>query len=200
MKRDIQEKEKISRILTWENGQRVLDIGCGIGRWGEYLLENGLYYVGIDGSSKMIERAKDNLRNYTGKKLIVGVFQEFLSCLEEDDEAIPFDKIFVNGVFMYLNDKDYAQALKDIHSMCAQHCELYVKESMGIERRLTLNQIYSESLAQHYSAIYRSIEEYRKTLTKEFANDFTLADEGQLFEEELTNRTETVDYYFVWKC
>ena len=147
----------------------------------------------------MIERAERNLRNYTEKKLIVGVFQKFLSRLKENDETIPFDKIFVNGVFMYLNDKDYAQALKDIHSVCAQHCELYIKESMGIEKRLTLNQIYSESLTQNYSAIYRSIEEYRKTLIEEFSKDFAIVDEGQLFEEELTNRTETTDYYFVWK-
>ena len=39
VKRDLQEKEKISQMLSLECGQRVLDIGCGIGRWGEYLLE-----------------------------------------------------------------------------------------------------------------------------------------------------------------
>lgn len=199
VKRDQQEKEKISQILSLESGQRVLDIGCGIGRWGEYLLEKGLYYVGIDGSPKMIERAEENLKQYTGKNLIVGAFQKFPDHLRESGEKIPFDKIFVNGVFMYLNDRDYVQALKDIHGICAEHCELYIKESMGVEGRLTLNQIYSESLTQEYSAIYRSIEEYRESLEKEFAGDFRMAAEGQLFADELTNRKETIDYYFVWK-
>lgn len=199
IKRDYQEKEKISQILTLEREQRVLDIGCGIGRWGEYLLGKGMYYVGIDGSSKMIERAQENLQSFSDKKLIVGVFQEFLSCLKMVDEEKPFDKIFVNGVFMYLNDKDYAQALKDIHSVCAGNCELYIKESMGVEKRLTLNQIYSESLTQKYSAIYRSIAEYRETLSNEFGGDFTLVKEEQLFDEELTNREETTDYYFIWR-
>ncbi len=110
-----------------------------------------------------------------------------------------FDMVFVNGVFMYLNDGDYRQALKDIHNVCAEHCELYIKESMGIVKRLTLNQIYSESLTQDYSAIYRSVEEYRQTLVEEFSSDFSLVTEGRLYEEELTNRKETMDYYFVWK-
>ena len=199
VKRDLQEKEKISQMLSLECGQRVLDIGCGIGRWGEYLLEKGLYYVGIDGSPEMIERACENLKDYVEKKLIVGVFQEFLDRLREQGEEMPFDKVFVNGVFMYLNDKDYVQALKDIHSVCAGHCELYIKESMGVEGRLTLNQIYSESLTQDYSAIYRSIEEYRESLKREFAGDFRMVAEGQLFADDLTNRKETTDYYFIWK-
>ena len=199
VKRDLQEKEKISRILHLEAGQRVLDIGCGIGRWGEYLLEKGMYYVGIDGSCKMIERAEVNLKGYPDKKLLAGVFQELPDCLKMAGEEEPFDLIFVNGVFMYLNDGDYGQALKDMHKICAGHCELYIKESMGIEKRLTLDRIYSESLTQDYSAIYRSVAEYRQTLAEEFSSDFRLVKEGRLFEEELENRAETTDYYFIWK-
>jgi len=199
VKRDLQEKDKISRILCLEAGRRVLDIGCGIGRWGEYLLEKGMYYVGIDGSHKMIERAQENLKKYSKKKLLTGIFQELLDCLREVGEEEPFELVFVNGVFMYLNDGDYQQALEDIHSICARHCEIYIKESMGMDKRLTLDRIYSENLTQDYSAIYRSIEEYRQTLTEEFSSEFYLAKEGQLFEKMLTNRKETVDYYFIWK-
>ena len=199
VKRDLQEKEKISRVLHLETGQRVLDIGCGIGRWGEYLLEKGLYYVGIDGSPKMIERAENNLKKYAGKKLIVGSFQQFPQRLDEEGETALFDKVFVNGVFMYLNDRDYRQALKDIHGICVQGCELYIKESMGIKERLTLDRIYSESLTQEYSAIYRSVEEYRETMAEEFSADFRIVEEGRLFGEELENRAETTDYYFIWR-
>ncbi len=64
---------------------------------------------------------------------------------------------------------------------------------------MTLKQIYSESLSQSYSAIYRSIEEYRESLSNEFETDFTLISEGRLFDQELENRAETVDYYYIWK-
>lgn len=198
-KRDAWEKEKISGLLCLEKGQRVLDIGCGIGRWGELLLEKGLYYTGIDGSPRMVQMAEENLEAYPGKKLMAGMFQGFRACLEEAGETEAFDKVFVNGVFMYLNDGDYLQALKDIHCICAPHCEVYIKESMGTEGRLTLDNVYSGSLSQDYSAVYRATSEYRQTLSEEFSSDFTLVSEGRLFPAEMENRAETTDYYFIWR-
>lgn len=198
-KRDAWEKEKISGLLHLEKGQRVLDIGCGIGRWGELLLERGLYYAGIDGSPRMVQMAEENLEAYQGKKLMAGMFQEFRYCLEKAGETEAFDKVFVNGVFMYLDDGDYLQALKDIHGICAPCCEIYIKESMGTEERLTLDNVYSESLSQDYSAVYRAISEYRQTLSEEFSRDFTLVSEGRLFPVEMENRAGTTDYYFIWK-
>ena len=92
-----------------------------------------------------------------------------------------------------------SQALKDIHGICAPCCEIYIKESMGTEERLTLDNVYSESLSQDYSAVYRAISEYRQTLSEEFSRDFTLVSEGRLFPVEMENRTGTTDYYFIWK-
>ena len=74
-----------------------------------------------------------------------------------------------------------------------------MKESMGVEERLTLNKFFSDGLNQHYSAIYRSIKEYRENFQKEFAPEYTLVREGALFDEELRNHKETIDYYFFWK-
>ena len=100
---------------------------------------------------------------------------------------------------MYLNDVDYYQALQDMYSLCASECEIYVKESMGIKERLTLDKIYSQSLTQSYSAVYRSIEEYRLSLLEVFGRDFSIESEGHLYKTELENRKETVDYYYILK-
>ena len=197
--RDKQEKEKIGAMLSLEKPVRVLDIGCGIGRWGEYLLAHRAYYVGIDGSAKMIERAEINLKNYPTKKLLVGFFQDLLTMLEKAEETAPFDLILVNGVFMYVNDADFQQALRNIKKIAGKGCEFYIKESMGIEERLTLNKFFSDGLNQHYSAIYRSIKEYRESFQKGFVPEYTLVHEGALFDEELRNHKETIDYYFVWR-
>ena len=199
IRRDAQEKEKIGALLSLSRPLRVLDIGCGIGRWGEYLLERGAYYVGIDGSEKMIERAEENLKQYDSKRLTPGFFQDLLSLLAELGEQEPFDLILVNGVFMYLNDEDFEKALQDMQRVAGQNCELYIKESMGIKERLTLYKFFSEGLNQHYSAIYRSIEEYRKSFERAFAAACVLVEEGILFDDDLRNHTETTDYYFVWK-
>lgn len=193
------EKKKIGPLLSAKKGQRVLDIGCGIGRWGEYLLEQELYYVGIDGSAYMIGQAQENLKQYESKKLLVGVFQEFLDILEKSGEQERFDLIFVNGVFMYLNEEDYSRALEDIKKVAGETCKIYIKESMAREERLTLDEIYSESLTQEYSAIYRSISEYEETLLGAWGKEFALVQRGELFEEELNNRKETLDYFFFFE-
>lgn len=199
VRRDKEEKAKIGALLSLEKPVRVLDIGCGIGRWGEYLLAHGAYYVGIDGSAKMIERAEANLADYPEKKLLVGFFQDLLQILERAEETASFDLILVNGVFMYLNDVDFQRALRDVKKAAGKGGAVYIKESMGIEQRLTLNHFFSEGLKQYYSAIYRSIKEYRESFQKEFVPEYTLVQEGALFDEELRNHKETIDYYFVWK-
>lgn len=199
VKRDRQEKEKISKSLSFHKGERVLDIGCGIGRWGEYLLEKGLYYVGIDASIHMIDIATVNLKKYKNKKLIIGTFQELEEKLIQNEETLGFDKIFVNGVFMYLNEADFYKALDDVKHQCNERAELYLKESMGVQGRLTLQDIYSESLTQNYSAIYRSIKEYRDAFQSCFGDSFTLLEEGKLFTEDLENRRDTIDYYFTYR-
>src|SRR5690349_4439903 len=44
---------------------RVLDVGCGSGRIGEFALEAGAaHYVGVDFSEPMIELARDRLTRY----------------------------------------------------------------------------------------------------------------------------------------
>ncbi len=143
-------------------GQRVLDIGCGIGCRGEYLLNAGYYYVVIDGSANLIKRAHDNLSSFTNKKLLTGYFQNLKEVLASADEAY-FDYIFVNGVFMYLNDADYAKALIDILYICGEHGVIFSKESVARQERLTLDNLHSEELQQDYSVIYRSIQEYKES-------------------------------------
>lgn len=195
--RDRFEKEKIGEKLNVKKGARVLDIGCGIGRWGEYLLEKGVHYVGIDGSSLMIETGKENLSKYADKVLEVGFFQQLLKVLEKLNELDEYDLILVNGVFMYLNDQDFKKALKDIHRLIKNEGQFYLKESVGIEERLTLNKIYSESLTQTYSAIYRSEYEYAEAFMAEVGQEFVIVESGLLFEEALNNREDTADYYWI---
>lgn len=196
--RDNEEKKKISEKLSWDKGKRVLDIGCGIGRWGEYILKMGLEYIGIDYSSKLLKIANENLKDYGENfKLLHGSFQNFHEVLSENEIDSKFDMIFVNGVMMYINDIDLKNGLKQINTVCKEHCELYFKESMAFDKRLTLNDIYSDSLTQNYTAIYRSIDEYKEMLNIFLESNFKIKEDGALFDTALQNRKETVDYYFI---
>lgn len=198
--RDKQEKEKIGRLLNWNQGETVLDIGCGVGRWGEEILLKGLRYIGIDYSENLLGIAEKNLGDYSEKILLHASFQEFPDALKKHNLVQKFDKIFINGVMMYLNDDDLEKGIRNVLQVCASRCELYLKESMGIEKRLTLSDFYSDSLSQNYTAIYRSIAEYEELIEKYLiSSGFTVAEKGYLFEKGLQNRKETTDYYYVLK-
>lgn len=201
VERDQYEKEKISSLLTWKSENVVLDIGCGIGRWGEEVLKRSLTYIGIDFSRGQLEIAGENLKPYGGKAVLIqDSFQNSKPSLLNNTQYKAVDKVFINGVMMYVNDNDLEKGLVDIYSICSSECEIYIKESMAIETRLTLNEFYSESLTQDYTVIYRSIEEYKKLLDKAFIKKgFRVVSEGYLFDEELRNRKETADYYIILK-
>jgi 2-polyprenyl-3-methyl-5-hydroxy-6-metoxy-1,4-benzoquinol methylase len=76
---------------------RVLDVGCGSGRIGEFVLEAGAgRYVGIDFSEPMIEMARMRLERFGPQvELILGDFLE--GALEG-----PFDVVLALGLFDYL--------------------------------------------------------------------------------------------------
>lgn len=201
VKRDSQEKKKICCTLDWDRRGKVLDIGCGIGRWGEAVLEKGWNYIGIDYSKKLLGIAEENLKPYGDRKtLLHGSFQEFKETLEKNGVDGKFQKIFINGVMMYINDADLENGVRNILEVCDTKCEVYLKESMASGERLTLDGFYSDSLSQDYTAIYRGIAEYRELVDSYFVKGgFTMKEEGELFQEELQNRKETLDYYFILK-
>jgi SAM-dependent methyltransferase len=80
---------------------RVLDVGCGSGRIGEFVLDAGAsHYVGIDFSEPMVEMARERLGRFGERaELITG---DFLAVSLEGS----FDVVLALGVFDYLPDAD----------------------------------------------------------------------------------------------
>jgi SAM-dependent methyltransferase len=76
---------------------RVLDVGCGSGRIGEFVLEAGAaHYVGVDFSAPMIDLSRARLQRFGSQtKLIV---DDFLTAPLDG----PFEVILAVGLFDYL--------------------------------------------------------------------------------------------------
>lgn len=83
-------------LLRIEPGDRVLDLGCGIGRLTSEIAAAGATVVGIDGSPAMIDRAR---AAYPDLQFEVADAREF---------AIdrPFDAVFSNAVLHRIADQD----------------------------------------------------------------------------------------------
>jgi SAM-dependent methyltransferase len=76
---------------------RVLDVGCGSGRIGEFVLTAGAgHYVGVDFSEPMIELSRRRLERFAARSELI--VDDFLTAPLEG----PFEVILAVGLFDYL--------------------------------------------------------------------------------------------------
>jgi SAM-dependent methyltransferase len=76
---------------------RVLDVGCGSGRIGEFVLEAGAsHYVGVDFAEPMIDLARARLRRFAPQTQLI--VDDFLAAPLEG----PFEVVLAVGLFDYL--------------------------------------------------------------------------------------------------
>ena len=76
---------------------RVLDVGCGSGRIGEFVLEAGAgHYVGVDFSEPMVEMSRARLNRFADRADLI--VDDFLTA----DLHGPFEVILAVGLFDYL--------------------------------------------------------------------------------------------------
>ena len=76
---------------------RVLDVGCGSGRIGEFVLDAGAgHYVGVDFSEPMIEMSRARLNRFADRTDLI--VDDFLTA----DLHGPFEVILAVGLFDYL--------------------------------------------------------------------------------------------------
>lgn len=201
--RDRIEKVKMLPYLDVKGNSVILDIGCGVGRWGDELtkyLTTGLY-VGVDYSEHLIDVAKEAAdKDGTSDKraYYCGSFQNIQKTLEDNNEYRQFDLIIINGVMMYINDYDLGKCMDAISKLVSKDAKIYIKESVGVSERYTLKDIYSEELSCKYNAIYRSIKEYENVFSMLPTSIRKIA-EGETFEDGgLHNRKETTSYYWIF--
>src|SRR5579864_8246244 len=89
--------------VSGHDNPRVLDVGCGSGRIGEFVLEAGAeQYVGVDFAEPMIELAQARLARFGDRVQLL--IDDFLSVPLAGD----FDVILALGLFDYLaNPQDF---------------------------------------------------------------------------------------------
>lgn len=156
-KRHKEESELLLNKIDFEN-KKILEIGCGTGRWAEVFHDKCDSYLGIDYSEDLIEIAKENY-NYDNCHFQV------LSASQLDTVDLlvsaPFDIVIITGVLIYFNDDTIKKMIKDLNSLCASNKTIYIRETLSfLETRLTLKDFFSENLEADYNAIYRTDDEF----------------------------------------
>lgn len=198
--RDQAEKAAVTSVLGLSGVRRVLDIGCGVGRWGWFLAERcpQAQYLGLDFSASLIGKAQQEAELRGAARLS---FQVMSATDIRDDELVvpgPFDLLIISGLLIYLNDSDCVEVLRDAARFCTPGGAIYLREPVGVSERFTLDRYYSEELADEYSAIYRTVNELYALMNESLTGmNVTVEREGFLFPGGLEKRVETRQYFFV---
>lgn len=199
LQRDLYEKEKIAPYLNITEHSMVLDLGCGVGRWGDEIipkLTTGKY-VGIDYNEDFLKIAEDNFSYSKRCAFYKGSFQESENILRNKGYWA-FDTILINGVLMYINDIDIQACLESLDYFMQKGSRIYIKESVGANTRFTLSNFYSSELDSQYNAIYRSLSEYNDLFQEVYvSNGYHIIASDATWKHELENRKETLSWYWI---
>lgn len=198
LERDSYEEKKIKPLLCVDKKSRVLDIGCGIGRWAEKIADEVEIYTGIDISPKLIEIARARVPNKNTQFHVAN--SEDLNS-EKIKSRGPYDIVIMAGIMIYLNDEPLFSTLNAVGSQMATGGKIYMREPLAVDQKLTLSDFWSDDLNQHYSAVYRTRGEmetiFEQTL---YRNNFEKIEFLPLYEDPfLNNRQETIQHYALAK-
>ena len=177
---DAFEKENILPKMNIDETCRVLDIGCGMGRWAETLIPRSGYYCGTDMSLEMIKYARERSR-YSEKTydfLNYG-FEEFCG-LTKEQFSHSFNRLWICGVMMYINDEVLMKGMDQLLDKMEEHAKVYFTETIALSQRLTLNRFYSEALKADYDVIYRTEKEYNHIYESWLEAGFRIVEQGLL--------------------
>ena len=195
--RNKKEVQKLKPLLELSEQSRILDVGCGIGRWGDAISEKIEEYCGLDFSSDLIKIAKSRTEksNYFFYESEVTEIEKVLAKNKKKN----YNTILLMGILMYINDEDMGIFLEQLEHQCMEQTRICIREPIGVGERLTLKDFFSEDLNDNYNAIYRTRDELAHFFEEElFQKGFQIEQEGFLFQEQgLNNRTETTQYYFI---
>ena len=159
VKRDVMEKETIIPLLNIQKTDSILDIGCGVGRWAESVIPLCYQYVGADYSAEMIKCCNNRFKDKGGHIRFVNTSVQELP-ESEFVKGIFFDIVLLIGTAIYINDQDLERLFQNVAGLLSKGGRFYIRETIGIGKRLTLDGIWSQALDSNYSAVYRTREEY----------------------------------------
>lgn len=197
--RDAAEKHLILPMLRLTGKERVLDIGCGTGRWADVLGDDAAWYRGADVSQGLVEIAR---ARFPGRAdMAFSVLAADQLSLERLGEVKPFDRVCCFGIFIYLNDPEVDDALRGVVDVTAAGGMFLLREPVGLDRRLTIKEHFSDEMEQTYNAIYRTEDELmERAKAILYPADFQLVGSGNVYADaQLNNRAETRQRWFLFE-
>ena len=189
--RNEHEKLIVESVVKQIQNPKILDIGCGIGRWAENLINQFDSYTGVDFSEGFIDYASKKFSDNENIKF----YNNSILNLDKEILDSKFNFIICTGVLMYVNDSNIFDIFKAFRRVTPEY--VYIQESISLmDVRLTLNQFESKDLKTNYNAIYRTKQEYEEYFK---TNKFDIIKTDLLLDNKSGAREETNAQYWILK-
>ena len=186
------------RLVSGRGAVRVLDVGCGTGRWAMTLADDAATYLGLDFCPEFLDEARTATGALARPERFSFVHADLSKGLP--DAVVPgaFDTVIMAGVLLYLNDDDALRVLRQLGERLAPGGRIYLREPLGLTARLTLESHFSQDLGAEYSSVYRGCDEFGALLQSAAdRTGLTLRHSGELYPSDLENRAETRQFCFL---
>ena len=181
----ITEIAKVFPLINLPVGGRVLDLGAGAGQWSFRFSELAEQVVAVEFSQGMLDLAQTE-----GSRLGIDNVDYVCCSAQEFDVDGSFDLIFLSGLLIYLNDTDCETLARNCLKLAKPGSQLILRDGTGINERFEILNKFSSELNAHYSAIYRTCEQYIDLFER---NGFECIGHSDMFEDgsPLNKRLET---------
>jgi SAM-dependent methyltransferase len=150
------ESEKVFDYLPDLAGRTVLDLGAGVGQWAFRFAERGARKISaVEYSAALAEIGTQEaaLRGVDNVEFVVSPAEHF-------EATMPYDVVFISGLFVNMNDDQAELVAAHIPSFSNQDTDIVLRDGTAILERYELNKSFSDHLQTEYSAVYRTRKEY----------------------------------------
>ena len=196
--RDLYERNKIRNLLKISKDDVVLDVGCGIGRWAGEMSGMVKKYIGIDYINEFINIAKTKYKSNSNTYFIC-LDGTKLSNFEVKNHS-PYNVIMIIGFFMYIDTEESYEVLRQILEVSANESQIIIREPIGVDKEVVLDNVWSEEMETFYSARYRTCDQFKKIFNDVLIKKgYNLIIDEALFPEQLNNRIDTRQHLFYLK-
>jgi SAM-dependent methyltransferase len=169
--RDEREKALFSEKAGWGGAEKVLEAGCGSGRWTGFLAQRCAHLVAFDFAPELLA-VNRRAAHRAGIGNITHIEADMLSLDMPDRD---FDAAICFGVSLYLRDSDLVPSYRNLRRHLRSGGTLFTKEPLASGERIEETDLWNESLRARYSCIYRSRQEHASAVGQAgFALNWTL--------------------------
>lgn len=163
LRRSQEEFARVRPNLYLSGASRVLDVGCGVGRWAEHLIGTVGSYVGVDVVEELIAAARQRFGAWKNTEFVYTNRSPVTKAISGQ----VFSHALVSGVVHYLDDEEVKALFGDLNRLIPGGT-LYVRGPFSENQRLTISEEWSVDLHDDYSATYRTKDEFLDLLPTSF--------------------------------